>query len=136
MENFALQKDKYGKLIAIYSKGTSSHIDGEFEVLEDVTTEDGLRKITLKKKDLAVQRQKLDKLVTSLLKALHEEDSKLAKDILEDHLRDYEEKSIDKMQKMVDEGKPVKKREGCFNIIIGDGRKKYGKGCYNLHIAD
>ena len=117
-ESISLYKDR-----ALLGKGRSPHIDKEYEILED-KQEGDVRTIILKEKDLKPYWERVQKLVDIMADKLGEGESKAFKGLLFDALKDFEEKPFDKLYRQVVEGeRPVKVREGCFKLIVGDGRK-------------
>ena len=105
-------------------KHPGTHIEKEYNVVRDETDEEGMRTIVLQEKDLTPLREKARKLADVVAANIGEGDSKILRELLFDVFKDYYEKTIDKLLKMIAEGKPVKVREGCFKVIIGDGRRK------------
>lgn len=117
-ESISLFKDR-----ALLGKGRSPHIDKEYEILED-KLEGDIRTIILKERDLKPYWNKVQKLVDIIADKMGEGESKAFKGLLFDALKDFEEKHFEKLYKQVTEGeRPVKVREGCFKLIVGDGRR-------------
>lgn len=111
------------KGVAYASKREGGHITGDYDILKDETVE-GVRTIVLKERDRKEFIQKVKELSKVLAEKLGEGESKTLTKILEDVFIDYEDEHLYKLHKRVVEGKePVKAREGCFHIIVGDGRK-------------
>lgn len=103
------------------------HLEKEFDILSDTVGEDGVRTITIKPKDLAELNKLRKELVEAIAKKLGEAGSRTFKRILSDTLREYRDSDIKRMhsQLVVAKVKPtVKATRSCFEIIIGDGRKK------------
>jgi len=49
----------------------------------------------------------------------------VVREILFDVLKAYEDKEVDRLYRYVVElDEPVKPREGCYKVIVGDGRRK------------
>lgn len=118
-ENLSIYKDE-----VLGTKGISKHIY-YFDLVSDETTEDGRRVIVLKPTDKSEHLKFCRDLADNMVEALGEGDNKLLRKMLYDTLRDYNEKDIKDMRDMVVLKKsPVKYREGCFKLIIGDGRRK------------
>lgn len=106
------------------TKPPSRHIT-EYNVVSDEITEDGSRIISLKPADKTEHLRLCSELADRMVERLGEGDNKLLRKMLLDTLRDFEDKSVVSMHRMVVLGKaPVKYREGCFKLIIGDGRRK------------
>jgi len=103
---------------------TSAHISGEYSSAQEVR-EDGTRIITLTPLDTQTTKDRIKAITETILEALGEEDSKAMRGLLLDHLREYWDDIIEDMyKKVVLNREEVKLREGCFKIIIGDGRRK------------
>ena len=117
-ETITLHRNK----TALTGKPPSTHIEKEYNVLKDETLE-GMRTIVLQEKDLSIQHEKARKLADTIAEEVGEGKSKAFKGMLFDIFRDYYEKTIDKLLKMIERGESVKVKEGCFKVIIGDGRK-------------
>ena len=102
------------------------HIKEEYDLLRDESGPDGTRTIILKKKDLPEIQRMRDELVEKLCEKLGEpKESKMIRKIILDALKDYNLTSLKRIYNKVVLGEvPVKARPGCFEIIIGDGRKK------------
>ena len=109
---------------AMMGKLPGTHIDKEYDVVQDQTDGVGIRTIVLREKDLAPVREKARKLADVIAAKIGESGSATVKDLLFDVFRDYDEKTIDKLLKSIAAGQPVKVREGCFKVVIGDGRRK------------
>ena len=118
-ENISFYKGKKEALSA--TSGT--HIDKYYEIISD-KDEGGKRVITLQEKDMSSHTANVKALVDELLAQLGETESRLMKTMLLDHLKDYKESDVIDMLRKVRAGAKVKPSEGCFKIIIGDGRKK------------
>ncbi len=119
-ENLSFYRNKK----AMGTKGVSRHIN-EYDIASDVTNEEGVRTIVMKPADKTEHLKLCDELANKMVEKLGGGDNKLLRTMLFDTLRDYGEKDVKSMHKMVVLGKaPVKHREGCFKIVIGDGRKK------------
>jgi hypothetical protein len=114
----------YGDGTVYQSKGRSEHIDKEYSLIEDNTDKAGRRTIILQEKDLTLQKEKARKLANLIADRIGEGSSKTFKEMLYDIFKDYYEKTLDKLVKRVEKGEPVKVKEGCFKILIGDGRTK------------
>ena len=119
VENMSFYKSK--KIYA--TRGISKHVN-EYDIVSDVTSEDDIRTIVIKPSDKTEHLRLCAELANKLVEKLGEGENKLLRTMLLDTLRDYKDKDIQDMHKKVVLGKaPVKYREGCFKIIIGDGRK-------------
>lgn len=113
----------YRRGVAYAAKREGGHITGDYDILKDETIE-GTRTIVLKERDRKEFIQKVKELSKTLAEKLGEGESKTFIKILEDVFIDYEDEHLYKLHERVVQGKePVKTREGCFRIIIGDGRK-------------
>lgn len=100
------------------------HVEKEFNLISDEVGEDGVRVIRMKPKDLTELNKIKNEVVDAIAKKVGDE-GKVFKKILLDTLGDYNESSIRRIHSKVVLGKvPVKASPGCFEIIIGDGRKK------------
>lgn len=110
---------------AYLGRGRDPHIAKEYDIVQDVTAE-GVRTIVLRERDLTAYRAKVDEAVDLLLERLDEADSRTTRGLLRDVLGDYEERRLDEIIRKARSGWPVKVREGCFKILIGDGRRKSG----------
>jgi len=110
---------------ALASKRAGGHITGDYEIIEDSVSEGDVRTIKLKPRDKKEFLAQMKELIELLLDKLGETESKAFRRLLEDTLIDYDDESIMSMLKDMKEGKkPVKTSKGCFDIIIGDGRRK------------
>lgn len=100
------------------------HVEKEYIIESDASSEDGTRTITLKPKDLSERQEMQNEVVDALMRKLGET-SKTLKAILKDTLRDYSEASIKRLYRKVVLGEePISKGPGCYYISIGDGRRK------------
>ena len=81
-------------------KGHSTHIDAEYELVEDTTT-DGIRTIVLKEKDRTELMKKVERLVDIIAERIGEGESKAVKAILFDEFKDYAEEYVDDITKRV-----------------------------------
>ena len=114
----------YRKGQALTGKGDSPHIDKEYMILKDETAE-GVRTIMLQEKDLTQFREKARKLAGVLAERIGEGESNVVKELLFDVLKDYEERKLDELyRQVVEKGEPVKAKEGCYKLIVGDGRTR------------
>jgi hypothetical protein len=121
-ETFAIKKGKAHKMLS--TKGISKHLI-EYNILSDTIGEDGTRTLVFKPTDASKFLQRVAELAAAMVEKLGEGENKLLRTMLADTLRDYREEDIDDMyRKVVLREQPVKYREGCFKLIIGDGRKK------------
>lgn len=119
-ENFSFYRNK--KICA--TKGISKHIN-EYDVVSDETNSGGVRTIVIKPIDKTKHLKLCRELASKMVEKLGEGENRLLRTMLFDTLRDYVDKAVVSMHKMVVLGEaPVKHRESCFKIIIGDGRKK------------
>ena len=119
-ENISL----YRRGVAYAAKREGGHITGSYDVLNDETDNEGIRTIILKTQDKVKHLTIVKELAKLLAEKLGEGESKTFISLLEDTLIDYEEESILRMLDKAKKDIPVKTREGCFKIIIGDGRRK------------
>jgi hypothetical protein len=115
----------YRRGVAYSGKEESGHITAEYKIEKDEKDKDGTRTIVLKPVDLSEHKARVEELVNLIADTLDESKSKNFKAILIDTLGDYETEHIENLIKKIKGGKPVKSKEGCFKIIIGDGRKKH-----------
>jgi len=100
------------------------HVEKEYDLLSDEVSEDGVRIIKVKPKDLSERAKMQNEVVDSLMKKLGET-SRTLKAILSDTMKDYSEATIKRLHKKVVSGeKPIRRGRGCYYISIGDGRKK------------
>ena len=115
----------YRKGFALAKTREEGNITGDYDVLENTIDKDGIRTIKLKPQDKSQHIANVKELVSAMLEKMGEEESKAFRDLLEDTLVDYEAEEVERMLKKVKgEDKPVKARKGCFQVIIGDGRRK------------
>ncbi len=113
----------YDKGFALAGKAGSTHTNKEYSILRDETVE-GVRTIVLKTVDESKKKKKVKELTKALAAAVGEEDSKVFRALIKDVLNDYWDDTLDKLYNMVIKDQmPVKAAEGCFKLIIGDGRK-------------
>lgn len=104
--------------------GISKHIH-EYDVESDVSAPDGTRTIVMIPTDKSDHLRLCKELADKMVEKLGEGENKLLRKMLLDTLRDYEDASVEDMHRQVVLGeKPVKYKEGCFKIIIGDGRRR------------
>ena len=108
----------------LMSKCPGTHVDTEYDVVRDETDEAGVRTIVLREKDVTVLRDKARRLATAIAEKIGEADSAVVHGLLFDVFKDYHERDMDRLLKMVATGQPVKVREGCFKVVIGDGRRR------------
>lgn len=119
-ESISLYRQGY----AFMGKDPEGHIVMEYDIVRDDTVE-GVRTIVLKERDLKPLHDRVRELAGVITERIGESGSKVVRNLLFDALRDYEPRLIDKLyQRIVVKGEPVKPREGCFKIIVGDGRRK------------
>lgn len=118
IESISFEKD-----VAYSGKSNTEHIDKEYTIVSDSVNDNGERVIILKERDLGAFYKKIDELVDLIMTSLGET-SPVLKGILLDHFHEYKEKTIDSITKKLKKGASVKAKEGCFKIIIGDGRRK------------
>jgi len=118
---------------ALIAKGVSRHIS-EFDVVSDQTGDDGTRTIVIKPADKTEHLKRCKELAGKMVERLGEGENKLLRAMLYDTLRDYKDSDVEDMYKKVVLGEaPVKHREGCFKIIIGDGRRR---GHHEIQLID
>ncbi len=118
--------------IRISRKGTAySNLEGErhsvadYIVDSDETKEDGKRVLVLAPRPMEDTSQKTKELVRVMLKRLGEPRSRTLKRLLSDVFVDYFPEAIERLyDKIVVKGEPVKEKEGCFRLIVGDGRRR------------
>ena len=114
----------YGDKKAIATVGISKHLH-EYDIVSEKTDDDGTRTIIIKPTDKTEFLRLVNELADKMVEKLGEGENKLLRKMLYDTLRDYEDKEIVKMHRKVVLGEmPVKYKEGCFKLIIGDGRRK------------
>jgi hypothetical protein len=119
-ESISLYKQGY----AFMGKDPVGHIVAEYDIIRDETVE-GIRTIVLKERDLKPFYRRVRELADAIAERIGEGESKVVKDLLFDALHDYESRLIDKIyRRVVVRGEPVKPQEGCFKIIVGDGRRR------------
>lgn len=117
--------------IHITEKGTAySQLEGErhsnadYVVVSDVMGEDGQRTVVFAPHPEDTS-QKREEIVKAILKSLGESRSKSMRKLLNDVFADYFPEAINRIYEKVVLGKlPVKAKEGCFKLIVGDGRSK------------
>lgn len=107
------------------------HMSESHRLVSDSTAPDGTRTIVIKKisqeEDAKFKKMK-DELIKVIAEQNGEEASKSFKKLLEDVFSDNWRAHIVELHRMVVVDKqPAKVREGCFKIVIGDGRKKSSK---------
>ena len=108
----------------LMSKCPGTHVDTEYNVVRDETDEAGVRTIVLREKDLTVLQDKARRLATAIAEKIGEAGSTVVHDLLFDVFKDYHELELDRLLRMVAKGQPVKVKEGCFKVVIGDGRRR------------
>lgn len=107
------------------------HSKEDHRLISDTTLPDGTRTIVIKKISQA-EEDKFQKMKTELIQKIAEQtgeaSSKSFKTLLEDVFSDNWRAHIEELHQMVCvDGKQVKVKEGCFKIVVGDGRKKSSK---------
>lgn len=113
-------------------KREGGHITGEYTMVSDNVAEDGTRTIVLKTVDQTEHIQHAKELTELIAEKLGESESKLMRGLLYDTLIDYRDEVIISMIKDIKgKNKPVRAREGCFRIHIGDGRR-HNSHCLEL----
>ena len=129
-------KPKAKEYLTLYSKGLATfHKIGrdeeaemhgaDYSIIKDEISPDDTRTIVVKKRDATERQRKLNKIIETILKQLGEGESNLLRKLLKDATLDYYDETIDELyEDVVTKGKPVKAREGCFKIIVGDGRRR------------
>jgi hypothetical protein len=119
-ENMSFYRNKK----VLTTKGISKHLN-EYDIVSDNVEGDGIRTIVIKPSDKTEHLRLCKELATKMVEKMGEGDNRLLNNMLFDTLRDYRDKEVIEMHKKVVLGKEtVKHKEGCFKIIIGDGRKK------------
>jgi len=108
-----------GKVFA--KKREHGNISGEYELLNDAV-ENNVRTITLKLCDKAEHLTRVKELAKLMCEKMGEQ-GRAFKQLLEDTLIDYKDEEVIRMLGKVKDEEPVKARKGCFQVIIGDGRK-------------
>jgi len=124
-ETITLFNNKLATVYKISREEAVSHgID--YDILQDTKVEgDNTRTITLKKRPTTDRQKKLNEVTETILEKLGEKESKLLRRLLKDATADYFDEIVEELySEVILKKKPVKSREGCFKIIIGDGRKK------------
>jgi len=110
---------------ALASRDPGDTVDNEYEILSDTIGEDGTRILQLKPKDLTELRKVTQEVVNAIAEKIGEGKSKAFKALLFDVLKSYRHQDIYRMhRKLAKEGIPVKVSKACFEVIIGDGRRK------------
>jgi len=107
------------------TENATGEIKNEYDVVEDSEDEDGIRTIKIKVsqrgREAAVERREL---VNALLEALGEKDSKAFSALLENVINVTGSEVIrDWYKSVVVEKQPVKTKKGCFEIVVGKGRR-------------
>lgn len=103
------------------------HVQKEYDIVSDSVEEDGTRRLVMKERDLSELNEMKEELVDAIAESLGEGGSKTFKQILLDSLGDYKHSDIKRMyRKVISQKKAplIKATPGCFEIIIGDGRRK------------
>ena len=118
IESISFEKD-----IAYSGKSNTRHIDKEYAIVSDLINDNGERVIILKEKDLTGFYDKISELVNLIMASLGET-SPVLKGLLNDYFHEHREKTIENIIRKLNKGASVKAKEGCFKIIIGDGRRK------------
>ena len=119
-EHLMLHKD--GRVLQTLPNNPDHTID--FEIVEDTTDEEGIRTLRIQKTDTTEFDTKRKKLITRLLEALGEPRSRILRKLLDDVLIEYWPDSLDDLyQRVVVRGEPVKAKEGCFKLVVGDARR-------------
>ena len=118
-ESISLYRQGY----AYMGKRPDGHIEKEYDIVQDETV-GGVRTIVLKERDLVPRLEKVRTLANMIAERIGEGSSRVVKELLFDALKDYEDKPFDRLYRQVSKDEPIKSKEGCFKIIVGDGRKK------------
>ena len=101
------------------------HSARDYIVEKDEIGKEGKRVLVLAPRPMEDIIQKRKEVVQTILKKLGESRSKTLKKLLTDVFSDYFPESIERLHdSIVAKDKPVKQVEGCFKLIVGDGRRK------------
>ena len=120
------------EVIRITQKGTAySNVEAERHSIADYIVEkdkigkDGKRVLVLAPRPMGDITQKKKEIVQVILKKLGESRSGMLKKLLTDVFADYFPESIERLyEKIVLKCEKVKEKEGCYKLVIGDGRRK------------
>lgn len=124
-----------GEKEALLSKGYAArHVNEEYDIVSDETTQGGERTITLKKRDLTQETDDKKRLVSMICKKIGETPNGMFSKLLYDAIIDYPYAHIRKLIKAIEIGKPISaKPTHCFRLHVGDGRKK---GSFTIALRD
>ena len=113
----------YRNSTALMGKRPDGHVDKEYTVLKDETFA-GTRTIVLQERDPEPFLEKVKSAADMIAERIGEGQSKTMRNLLVDVLTDYDEKSLDRVLRRLARGDKVSTREGCFKILVGDGRRR------------
>jgi hypothetical protein len=119
-ERIGIYADK--KLVSMAGEGR--HIKEHYVVVSDKKV-GKKRVITLEVQDRREVDRKKKELLEAILVNMGDQKNKTVRALVADVLNDYTDSSIDDLHnRVVTKKQPVKAQEGCFKLVIGDGRKK------------
>ena len=145
-QKITLTKGNLALVRKMERSGEWGHIQKECEVVRDVVAvtaacddldwrgiEKGDRIIILRERDMTAYKKKITHVTNLLMKAIGSKDATL-RGYLRDTIGEYLPKELEIIRsKIEDDGEVVKPKEGCFKLVIGDGRKK---GHYEIPMRD
>jgi len=103
--------------------GRMRHFDRYYKIVSD-KTKGSKRILILELQDRKEIERKKREIIETIAKAT-KDNSETFKALLDDALSDYIDSAILEMHaRVVKKKQPVKVKEGCFKIVVGDGRKK------------
>lgn len=103
--------------------GRMRHFDRHYKIVSD-KAKGSKRILVLELQDRKEIERKKREIIEVIAKSVGDT-GKQFKAIMHDTLNDYTDSAITEMyNKIIKKQQPVKVREGCFKIVVGDGRKK------------
>ncbi len=103
--------------------GRMRHFDRHYKIVSD-RSKGKKRTLVLELQDRKEMERKKREIIETIAKAT-KDNSETFKALLNDALSDYIDSAISEMHaRVVEKKQPVKVQEGCFKIVVGDGRKK------------
>lgn len=103
--------------------GRMRHFDRHYKIVSD-KAKGSKRVLVLELQDQKEIERKKREIIDAIAKSVGDT-GKQFKAIMHDTLNDYTDPAITEMyDKIIKKKQPVKVKEGCFKIVVGDGRKK------------
>lgn len=108
-------------------KGEGRHVSKHFKIISDRSA-GKKRFIVLEEMDRTEIETKKKELLEAILINMGDEKNKTVRALITDVLNDYTDESVtDLHDRVVVKKQKVQAKEGCFKLVIGDGRSKKRK---------